>query len=76
MIPVYIAGIGMTEFDKSSTSLIELPRAAGLLALSNSSVHQVDATYLGAMNPAEFIGESNLASHLAEALGPCGHSRR
>jgi acetyl-CoA acetyltransferase len=72
MISVYIAGVGMTHFGKTSSSLVELLREAALLALSNSHIHEVDAIYLGAMNPEEFIGESNLASHIAEALDLTG----
>jgi acetyl-CoA acetyltransferase len=72
MIPVYIAGVGMTPFGKSPSTLVELLREAALLALSDSHVHEVDAIYLGAMNPEEFIGESNLASHIAEALDLTG----
>ena len=72
MIPVYIAGVGMTPFGKSPNTLIELLREAALVALSDSRVHEVDAIYLGAMNPEEFIGESNLASHIAEALDLTG----
>ena len=72
MMPVYIAGVGMTHFGKTSSSLVELLREAALLALSHSPVHELDAIYLGAMNPEEFIGESNLASHIAEALDLTG----
>jgi acetyl-CoA acetyltransferase len=72
MIPVYIAGIGMTHFGKSPNSFVELLREAALLALANSRIHEVDALYVGAMNPEEFIEESNLASHIAEALGLTG----
>jgi acetyl-CoA C-acetyltransferase len=72
MIPVYIAGVGMTPFGKSPGTFVELLREAALLALSNSPVREVDAIYLGAMNPEEFIGESNLASHIAEALDLTG----
>ena len=72
MFPVYIDGVGMTRFGKRSATLIDLLSEAALLALSNSRTHRVDAIYLGAMNPEEFIGESNLASHIAEALGLAG----
>lgn len=72
MKSVYIGGIGMTRFGKSSHTLIELVCEAGITALSNTSIQEVDAIYVAAMNPEEFTGESNLASHVAEALGLTG----
>jgi acetyl-CoA C-acetyltransferase len=72
MKPVYIAGIGMTRFGKSSQTLIELLCDAAIRALSNTHIQEVDAIYMAAMNPEEFTGESNLASHVAEALGLTG----
>ena len=72
MIPVYIDGVGMTHFGKSRGTLIELLHEAGLRALSKSRIHEVDAIYVSAMNPEEFTGESNLASHVAEALDLTG----
>jgi acetyl-CoA acetyltransferase len=72
MIPVHIAGVGMTHFGKSRSTLVELLCEAAARALSNSKIDGVDAIYIAAMNPEEFTGESNLASHVAEALEMTG----
>src|SRR5258705_4252261 len=69
---VYLAGAGMTKFGKSADTLVELFAAAALAALSASPVEEVDALYLGAMNPEEFTGESNIAAQVVEALGVSG----
>src|SRR3989475_11639839 len=68
MQTVYVAGVGMTKFGKSSQSLAQLLREAASSALSSSPVQEVDALYVGAMNPEEFTGDSNIASLVAEAL--------
>ena len=68
MQTVYVAGVGMTKFGKSSQSLAQLLREAAASALSSSPVQEVDALYVGAMNPEEFTGDSNIASLVAEAL--------
>jgi acetyl-CoA C-acetyltransferase len=72
MSAVYIAGVGMTKFGKSSQTLVELFCEAATAALSASPVEEVDALYLGAMNPEEFTGESNIAAQVVEALGISG----
>jgi acetyl-CoA C-acetyltransferase len=68
MIPVYCAGVGMTQFGKSAKTLVELMCEAARSALADSTNVDVDAIYIAAMNPEEFTGESNLASHVVEAL--------
>jgi hypothetical protein len=35
MIPVHIAGVGMTQFGKSSNTLVEIMRAAAVTVLSD-----------------------------------------
>ncbi len=72
MSAVYLAGVGMTKFGKSSQTLVELFCAAATAALSASAVDEIDALYLGAMNPEEFTGESNIAAQVVEALGISG----
>ncbi len=72
MSAVYIAGVGMTKFGKSSQTLVELFCEAAMAALSASPIQEVDALYLGAMNPEEFTGESNIAAQVVEALGISG----
>jgi len=72
MNPVHIAGVGMTKFGKSPLSLAEMICQAAEQALNKSSVQDIDALYIGAMNPEEFTGDSNIASRVAEALGLIG----
>jgi acetyl-CoA C-acetyltransferase len=72
MQTVYVAGVGMTKFGKSSQSLGQLLREAASSALSSSPVQEVEALYVGAMNPEEFTGDSNIASLVVEALGMRG----
>ena len=69
---VYLAGAGMTRFGRRTETLVELFAEAADAALSASQVQEVDALYLGAMNPEEFTGESNIAARVAEALGVSG----
>ncbi|MBI2985969.1 MAG: thiolase family protein [Deltaproteobacteria bacterium] len=72
MAAVYIAGVGMTKFGKSSQTLAGLFCEAAVSALSNSPIQEVDALYIGVMNPEEFTGDSNIASQIAESLGVIG----
>jgi acetyl-CoA C-acetyltransferase len=72
MSGVYVAGVGMTKFGKSTDTLLELFSEAATLALSSSPVQEIDALYIGAMNPEEFTGESNIAAQVAGALGVSG----
>jgi len=72
MIPVHISGVGMTQFGKSPKTLVELMCQAATRALCDSKVKDIDAIYISVMNPEEFTGQSNLASHVAEALNLTG----
>jgi acetyl-CoA acetyltransferase len=72
MIPVHIAGVGMTRFGKSPQTLVELMCEAASHALASSKIQDIDALYIAVMNPEEFTGESNLASHVVEALDLTG----
>ncbi len=72
MQSVYVAGVGMTKFGKDPRPLVEIFCQAGQEALAESEVEQVEALYIGAMNPEEFTGESNIASQIADALGMTG----
>lgn len=72
MSAVYVAGVGMTKFGKSAQTLVEIFCDAAAAALSNSKIQEVDALYIGAMNPEEFTGESNIAAQVADALGVSG----
>ncbi len=72
MVDVYIGGVGMTKFGKSSHTLTELLCEVGTKVLSSLGVQEVDALYLGVMNPEEFTGDSNIASMISHALGLTG----
>jgi acetyl-CoA C-acetyltransferase len=72
MRSVYVAGVGMTKFGKDPRPLVEIFCQAGQEALAATGTQQVEALYIGAMNPEEFTGESNIASQIAEALGLTG----
>ena len=72
MHAVYVAGVGMTKFGKSSQTLAELFCEAASRALLASSIQEVDALYIGVMNPEEFTGDSNIASQITNALGVTG----
>ncbi len=71
---IYISGVGMTPFGKTSRSLINLTTDAGRLALNDAGLDAVDAVYVGVMNPEEFTGEGNLAVVVTDALGLTGAS--
>ena len=62
----------MTKFGKDPRSLAEICHDAAQTALTSSEIQEVDAIYIGAMNPEEFTGDSNIASHIADALGLTG----
>src|SRR5437870_2418488 len=72
MSGVYIGGAGMTKFGKSPRTLIELFCAAAAAALAGAPAEEIDAVYIGAMNPEEFTGESNIAAQVVDALGVTG----
>jgi acetyl-CoA C-acetyltransferase len=72
MQSVYVDGVGMTKFGKDPRSLVEIFCQAAGAALGTSKQQEVDAIYIGVMNPEEFTGESNIASQVADALGLTG----
>jgi len=51
MISVHIAGVGMTQFGRSSNTLVEIMRAAAMSALALSKIQDFDAIYISVMNP-------------------------
>jgi len=69
---VYVAGAGMTKFGKDPRSLAKILGDAASRALAEARLDEVDAIYIGAMNPEEFSGDSNLASQVADGLGLTG----
>jgi acetyl-CoA acetyltransferase len=72
MQSVYVAGVAMTKFGKDPRSLAEICHDAAQTALISSEIQEVEAIYIGVMNPEEFTGDSNIASHIADALGLTG----
>lgn len=72
MQSVYVAAAGMTKFGKDPRALAAILREAAQQALADAQAGEVDAIYVGAMNPEEFTGDSNLASQVADALGLTG----
>jgi len=70
---VYVDGVGMVPFGKHpQESLVSLMAQAARKALEDSKRPEVEALFLGAMNPEEFTGEGNLASALADRLELAG----
>ncbi|MGM0441705.1 MAG: thiolase C-terminal domain-containing protein [Elusimicrobiota bacterium] len=65
---VYIKGVGMTKFGRRNKSLINLMEDAASEALKDGNREDVDALYIGAMNPEEFSNDSNIASVIADRL--------
>src|SRR5512139_336705 len=69
---VYVSGIGMTRFGRSSESLDQLMADAATLALEDAGLDRIDAIYIGVMNVEEFVGDSNIATVLVDTLGLSG----
>lgn len=69
---VYVAGVGMSPFKKSTQSLQELMAEAGKKAIQSAQHLPIDSIYIGAMNVEEFVGEANFAALLAEYMGLSG----
>src|SRR5437016_9739726 len=72
MRSVYVSGTGMTKFGKDPRTLTEILCQAAEEALSASDEPEVEAIYIGVMNPEEFTGDSNIGSQIADALGLAG----
>lgn len=72
MQSVYIAGAGMTKFGKDPRPLPSILSEAAEHSLADAGQREFDALYIGAMNPEEFTGDSNLASQVVDALGLSG----
>src|SRR6266480_6190023 len=72
MQAVYVSGVSMTKFGKDPRPLAEIFCQAALEAFAASKEQEVEALYIGAMNPEEFVGESNIASLIADTIGLTG----
>ena len=68
MQDVFVAGTGITKFGKDPRPLAAIAGDAAQQALAEARLDAVDAIYVGAMNPEEFTGDSNLASQITEVL--------
>ncbi len=69
MKDVFVAGAGMTRIGRLAEPLIVLMAQAAHAALAMAGVDEPDAIVVAAMNPEEFVGDGNFASHVATALG-------
>jgi len=70
MINVYIKAAGLSKFGKSKQRLYSLIKDA--CADMNHPLEEIDAVYIGMMNPEEFIGIGNYASFIADKIGLSG----
>ncbi|UCF08983.1 MAG: hypothetical protein JSW28_04660 [Thermoplasmata archaeon] len=69
MVCVYLAGAGMTRFGKRTESLSELFYESAFRAMEASEIKEIDALYVGSMNPEEFTGDGNISTKAADRLG-------
>jgi len=65
----YIAGAAMTRFGSRPDSLADLMAEAARGALTAAGLERPEALVVSAMNPEEFVGEGNFASHVATHVG-------
>jgi len=68
MRDVWIAAAAMTRFGRRSETLEDLMADAALEALREAN-RQPDGLVVTAMDPEEFVGEGNLASHIGTYIG-------
>jgi acetyl-CoA C-acetyltransferase len=69
MLDVFVAGAGMTRIGRRGEPLPGLMAEAGHAALAAAGYESPDAIVVAAMNPEEFVGDGNFASHVATHLG-------
>lgn len=69
MRDVWIAGAGMTRIGRRAESLDALMTEAAHAALADAGVERPEVIVVAAMNPEEFVGDGNFASHVASAMG-------
>ena len=69
MADAYIAGAAMTRFGSRPDSLADLMAEAARGALTSAGLERPEALVVSAMNPEEFVGEGNFASHVATHVG-------
>lgn len=66
---VFVAGAGMTRIGKRTERLPDLMADAGHAALRAAGLEEPEAIIVAAMNPEEFLGDGNFASHVATHMG-------
>jgi len=69
MKEIYISGCGLSKFGKREESLEEIMCEAAEAAIRESGCDSFDAVYVGAMNPEDFNGESDISSVITDHLG-------
>ncbi len=69
MPSVWIAGAGMTRIGRRSEALPDLMAEAAHAALAAAALETPDAIVVATMNPEEFLGHGNFASHVATHMG-------
>ncbi len=69
MPDVWITGTGMTKIGRRPESLQALMAEAAHAALADAGLERPDALVVAVMNPEEFVGDGNFASHVATYLG-------
>jgi acetyl-CoA C-acetyltransferase len=69
MHDVFVAGAGMTRVGRRSEPLPELMADAAHAALAEAGLEAPEAIVVAAMNPEEFVGDGNFASHVATQIG-------
>src|SRR5437016_8989005 len=69
MQDVWVSGAGMTRIGRRGEPLAELMAEAALAALAMAGLERPQAIVVAAMNPEEFVGDGNFASHVATQMG-------
>src|SRR5688572_24435243 len=69
MPSVWVAGAGMTRIGRRTEPLPDLMAEAAHAALAAAAVEAPDAIVVATMNPEEFLGAGNFASHVATHMG-------
>jgi len=68
MASVYVSDVGITKFGRRKESLQTLMYEAYTHAKSTNDTN-IDAVFVGCMNPDEFVGDSNFATLIVDYLG-------
>src|SRR5207249_6486764 len=69
MPDVFVAGVGMTRVGRRSEPLPDLMADAAHAALAEAGLDGPDGIVVATMNPEEFVGDGNFASHVATQMG-------